>query len=147
MKPKELAENCDIENKEKTSMMDVFIANPTDPEIQNELHEQMVEPRQLELAINMELGMRNQHQIQQHNKTLIPDSVNTIQHPPSTRLSNWSISNKFDKQGNRSTVQILLEIGLLITATNASPKANLQQLWFVEPLRQNLPQAKESKIT
>ena len=56
--------------------------------------------------------MRNQHQIQQHNKTLIPASVNTIHYPHSTRSSIWSLSNNFHKQGNRppSFVQILVEI-------------------------------------
>ena len=38
-----------------------------------------MEPRQaIEFAIKMELGMQNQHQIQQHNKTLISASVNGI---------------------------------------------------------------------
>ena len=49
-----------------------------------------VEPRQaLELATDMEPGMQNQHQIQQHNNTLIPASVNAIQflsNPPSARM-------------------------------------------------------------
>ena len=50
----------------------------------------------------MELGMQNQHQIQQHNKALIQASVNAIQYPPSSRTSNWSLSNNFHNQGNRS---------------------------------------------
>ena len=63
-KLKELAENCDFENKEETLIRDVFITNLIDPEIQKELLKQTVEPRKtLELALNMELGMRNQHQI------------------------------------------------------------------------------------
>ena len=75
-KPKELAENCDFENKEETIIRDVYITNLIDPEIQKELLKQTVEPRQaLELAINMELGMQNQHQTQQHNKAHIPASV------------------------------------------------------------------------
>ena len=57
-KLKELAENCDFENKEETLIRDVFITNLMDPEIQKELLKQTDEPRQaLELAINMELGM------------------------------------------------------------------------------------------
>ena len=40
-----------------------------DPESKKELPKQTVEPRQaLELAINMDFGMRRQHQIQQQNK-------------------------------------------------------------------------------
>ena len=67
-KLKELAENCDFENKEETLIRDVFIINLIDPEIQKELLKQTVEPRKaLELAINMELRMQNQHQIQQRN--------------------------------------------------------------------------------
>ena len=100
-KLKELAENCDFENKEETLIRDVFITNLIDPEIQKELLKQTVEPRQaLELAINMKLRMRNQHQIQQHNKTLIPGSVNAILFLASSRSSNWSPSNNFHKQGN-----------------------------------------------
>ena len=55
-----------------------------------------MEPRQaLELAINMELGMRNRHQIQQHNKILIPASVNQEQFPNSSRTPNLSNPNNF----------------------------------------------------
>ena len=72
------------------------------PEVQKELLKQTVEPRHaLELAINMELGMRNQHQIQQLNKTLIPASVNAIQFPNNPRSSNWFFSNNFQKPTNR----------------------------------------------
>ena len=86
-------------------MPDVFITNLIDPEIQKELLKQTVEPRQaLELAIDMEFGMRNQHQIQQHNKTLIPASVNAIQFPNSSRAPNWSNSNNLQWQNNRSTL-------------------------------------------
>ena len=64
----------------------MFITNLIDPEIQKEPLKQIVEPRQaLLLAINVELGMRNHYQVQKHNKTLIPASVNKIQSPPSTR--------------------------------------------------------------
>ena len=56
--------NCNFENKEETLIRDVFITNLVDPEIQRELLKQTVEPRRvLELAINMEHGIRNQHQI------------------------------------------------------------------------------------
>ena len=89
-KLKELAENCVFENKEETLIRDVFTTNLIDPEIQKELLKQTVEPRQaLELAINMELGMRNQHQIQQHNKIVVPY---------------WQNNNNVSKQNNRSTL-------------------------------------------
>ena len=61
-KLKELAENCDFENKEETLIRDVFITTLIDLEIQKELLKQRVEPRhELELATNIELGMRNKH--------------------------------------------------------------------------------------
>ena len=64
-KLKELAVNCNFKNKEEIMIRDVFITNLMDPEIQKELLKQTAEPCQaLELAINMELGLRNQHQIQ-----------------------------------------------------------------------------------
>ena len=59
---------------------EVFITNLLDSEIQKELLKQTIEPPQaLELAINMELGMRNQHKIQQHNKIVIMANVNAVQ--------------------------------------------------------------------
>ena len=77
---KELADNGDFENKDVTLIRNVFITTLIDPEIQKDLLKQRVEPRQeLELALNMQLRMRNQHQIQQHNKNLIPASVKTFQ--------------------------------------------------------------------
>ena len=46
--------------------------------MQNEQFKQRVEPRKaLELALNMEFRMLNQHQIKTYNKTLILASVNT----------------------------------------------------------------------
>ena len=42
-KLKELAENCDFENKEEALIRDVFITNLMDPEIQKELLKQTVE--------------------------------------------------------------------------------------------------------
>ena len=104
-KLKELAENCDFENKEETLIRDVFITNLIDPEIQKELLKQTVEPRQaLKLAINMELGMRNQHQIQQHNKIVVPANVNAVQFNKNSRKPYWQNNNNVSKQNNRSTL-------------------------------------------
>ena len=76
-----------------------------DPEIKKKLLKQTVEPRQaLELAINMGLGMRNQHQTQQHNKIVIPANVNAVQFSSSCRTPNWQNSNNFPRQNNRSTL-------------------------------------------
>ena len=44
-KLKELAENCDFENKEETLIRNVFITNLMDPEIRKKLLKQTVEPR------------------------------------------------------------------------------------------------------
>ena len=104
-KLKELAENCDFENKEETLIRDVLITNLMDPEIQKELLKQTAEPRQaLELAINMELGMRNQHQIQQHNKIVFPANVNAVQFYNNPRKPYWQNTNNIPKQNNRSTL-------------------------------------------
>ena len=102
---KELAENCDFENREETLIRDVFITNLMDPENQKELLKQTVEPRQaLELAIIKELGMRNQHQIQQHNKIVFPTNVNAVQFVNNSRNSYWQDTNNAPKQNNRSTL-------------------------------------------
>ena len=97
-KLKELAENCDFENKEETLIRDVFITNLMDPEIQKELLKQTVEPRQaLELAIKMELGMRNQHQIQKHNKIVVPTNVNAVQFANNSRIPYWQNPNNVSR--------------------------------------------------
>ena len=76
-----------------------------DPEIQKELLEQTVEPRQaLEQAINMELGMGNQHQIQQHNKIVVPANVNGVQFNNNPQEPHWQNTNNVQKQNNRSTL-------------------------------------------
>ena len=104
-KLKELAENCDFQNKEETLIRNVFITNLMDPEIQKELLKQTVEPRQaLELASNMELGMQNQQQIQQHNKMVVPANVNAVQFANNSRNSYWQNTNNAPKQNNRSTL-------------------------------------------
>ena len=63
-KQKELSENCELGSQEDTLIRDLFIANMQDPEIQRELLRETLEPAQaLRLAIDMELGQRNQLQI------------------------------------------------------------------------------------
>ena len=81
------------------------MTNLMDPEIQKELLKQTVEPRQaLELAINMEFGMRNQHQIQQHNKIIVPANVNAVQFNYNSGNPYWQNTNNASKQNNRSTL-------------------------------------------
>ena len=104
-KLKELAENCDFENKEETLIRVVFITNLLVSEIQKELLKQTVDPRQsLELAINIKLGIRNQHQMQLHNKIVIPANVNAVQFSSSSRTPNWQNSKNAPRQNNRSTL-------------------------------------------
>ena len=80
----QLAENC--EKKDETLKGDVIITILIDPKNQKEIFKQTVEPSQaLKLSNNIELGMKNQHQIQQHNKTLIPASVIAVQFPSNSR--------------------------------------------------------------
>ena len=63
-KLKELSEDCDHGNQDDTLIRDLFIANMQGPEMQRELLREILEPPQaLRLAINMELGQRNQLQI------------------------------------------------------------------------------------
>ena len=60
----ELSENCELGSGEDTLIRDLFIANMQEPEIQRELLRETLEPAHaLRLAINMELGQRNQLQI------------------------------------------------------------------------------------
>ena len=77
-KLKELSENCDLGDQEDTLIRDLFIANMQDPEIQRELLREILEPLQaLRLAINIELGQRNQLHISNtqpvsHANAIIP---------------------------------------------------------------------------
>ena len=50
----------------------------------------------------MEIGMRNQHQIQQHNKIVTPANVNAVQFAYISRTSNWQNMNNAPRQNNRS---------------------------------------------
>ena len=63
-KLKELSENFDHGNQEDTLIRVLFIAIVQDPEVRRELLRETFEPPQaLRLAINMELGQRNQLKI------------------------------------------------------------------------------------
>ena len=65
---KELAENCDFENREKVIIRDVFITNMSDDDIQRELLRDTVDPeRALSNAVNMEMGLQNQQRISSNN--------------------------------------------------------------------------------
>ena len=97
-----MVENRDFKNKEETLIRDVFLTNLIDPENQKQLLKETVETRKaLELAIDMELGIGNQHQILAHNKTLVLANLNVIQYPKSTRSADWSTTNCISKQATR----------------------------------------------
>ena len=76
---KELAENCDFENREEVIIRDIFITNMLDDDIQRELLRDTVDPeRALSIAVNMEMGHQNQQRISSNNSAT-GSSVNAIQ--------------------------------------------------------------------
>ena len=76
---KELAENCDFENREKVIIRDIFITNMLDDDIQRELLRDTVDPeRALSIAVNMEMGHQNQQRISSNNSAT-GSTVNAIQ--------------------------------------------------------------------
>ena len=99
-KLKELSENCDIGNQEDTLIRDLFIANMQDPEIQRELLRETLEPAQaLRLAINIELGQRNQLQISNAQPV---SHVNAITPQRSFRQPNQRpTTSNFTRQSNQ----------------------------------------------
>ena len=48
--------------------------------------------------------MRNQHQIRQHNKIVVPANVNAVQFYNNPRKPYWQNTNNVPKQNNRSTL-------------------------------------------
>ena len=75
---KELAENCDFENREEAIIRNIFITNMLDDDIQRELLRDTVEPeRALSIAENMEMGNQNQQRISS-NKGATGSTVNTV---------------------------------------------------------------------
>ena len=76
---KELAENCDFENREDVIIRDIFIKNMLDDDIQGELLRDTVDPeRALSFAVNMELGHQNPQRISSNNGAT-SSTVNAIQ--------------------------------------------------------------------
>ena len=76
---KELAENCDFENREEVIIRDIFITNMLDDDIQRELLRDTVDPeRAHSIAVNMEMGHQNQQRISSNNGAT-SSTVNAIQ--------------------------------------------------------------------
>ena len=99
-KLKELSENCELGSQEDTLIRDLFIANMLDPEIQRELLRETLEPAQpLRLAVNMELGQRNQLQIT--NSQPAPQVNAVIFQRPSRPPSQRPITSSFTRPPNQ----------------------------------------------
>ena len=90
-KLRELSENCDPGNQEDILIRDLFIANMQDPEIQRELLRKTLEPAQaLRLAINMELGQRNQLQISNTQPESLVNHSTTVLSPIKSTTKSFS---------------------------------------------------------
>ena len=78
---KELAENCDFENREEVVIRDIFIKNMLDDDIQRELLRDTVDPeRALSIGENMEVGHQNQQRVSsKNNNSAANNTINTIQ--------------------------------------------------------------------
>ena len=76
---KELAENCDFENREEVIIRDIFITNMLDDDIQRELLRHTVDPdRAISIAVNMKMEYQNQQRISS-NKNANVNAINAIQ--------------------------------------------------------------------
>ena len=76
---KELAENCDCENREEVIIRDTFITNMLDDDIQRDFLCDTVDPeRALSIAVNMEMGHQKQQRISSNNSAT-SNTVNGIQ--------------------------------------------------------------------
>ena len=90
----EQAENCSLGNEETTLIRDAFILNMMDNETQKELLNETVEPtKALEVAIQMEMGARNQQKINQ-NLALTTNSVNAVNTFQTLNYSQSRITNQ-----------------------------------------------------
>ena len=78
---KELAENCDFENREEVIIGDIFITKMLDDDVQRELLRETVDPeRALIIAVNMTMGHQNQQRISSNNNNSATSStINAIQ--------------------------------------------------------------------
>ena len=102
---KELAENCDFENREEVIIRDIFITNLLDDDIQRELLRDTVDTeRALSMAVNMEMGHQNQQKISSNNYSAAGSTVNAIQPFNSFRGANARGNQPGRVAVNRATV-------------------------------------------
>ena len=110
---KELSENFDLGNQEDTLIRELFIAYMQDPQIQRELLRETLEPPQaVRLAINVELGQRNQLQI---SKTQPASHVNAINPQRPFRQPNQRPTTSTP---NRQSNQLFLNCGMTWSANH-----------------------------
>ena len=77
---KELAENCDFENREEVIIRDIFITKMLDDDIQRKLLRDTVEPeRTLSIAVNKDMGHQNQQRISSNNNNANSNAINAVQ--------------------------------------------------------------------
>ena len=95
---KELAENCDFENRDEVITRDIFITNMLDDDIQRELLRDTVEPeRVLSIAVNVGIGHQNQQRLSSNNNNVNSSAINAIQ------FSRFRGANVRMKQSSRNT--------------------------------------------
>ena len=83
---KELAENCDFENRGEVIIRDIFITIMLDDDIQRELLRDTVDPeRALSIVVSLEMGHQNQKRISSNDNNANSNAINAIQ-PFSTML-------------------------------------------------------------
>ena len=112
-KLKELSKNCDLGNHKDTLIRDLYIANMQVREIQRELLRDTLEPAQaLRLAINMELGQRNQLQISNAQPALHMSAI-TPQRPFRQSKQRQNVTAPI-----RQTNQLCRNCGLIGSANN-----------------------------
>ena len=77
---KELAENCDFENRVEVIVRDIFITSMLDDDFQRKLLRDTVDPEKaLSIAVNMEMGHQNQQRISSNNnKSAAGSTINAI---------------------------------------------------------------------
>ena len=98
---KELADNCDFENREEVIIRDIFISNILDDDIQRELlRDIIVTERALSIAVNMEMGHQNQQRISLNsNNSATGSTINAIQY-----FNRFRGANARENQSSRVTV-------------------------------------------
>ena len=101
---KELAENCDFENREEVIIRDIF-TNMLDNYIQRELLRDTVDPeRALSIAVNMEMRHQNQQSISSNNNSAAGSTVNAKQPFNRFRCENARGNQPGKVAVNRATV-------------------------------------------